>query len=219
MVVIDFPALIAANPQQPTGEVTPAFLIEMVNGTDSLLDYGQYRYATLGFVLVGQILEEVYGISYETLFRQKLIDKLDLEGIKLSKFSQNQVIQGYSPEGSEQEAFVWNCVASAGLVKSSTADMLSYVAAILSDDSAIAAAAKLQEKAFYEHEKRTIGLGINIMPIGESTLYAKTGDTMGQSSLLAYDRERGLGLIICVNQRNSKLRNQIFNEMYEVLYP
>jgi CubicO group peptidase (beta-lactamase class C family) len=57
---IDFKALIIANPQQPTNAVTKTTLKELVNNADALLDYGNYRYSTINYVLMGQILEQIY---------------------------------------------------------------------------------------------------------------------------------------------------------------
>lgn len=218
LIDIDFPALIAANSQQPTAQVMPSDIINLTNNCDSLLDYGQYRYSTLGLVLLGQILEEVYGMPYEALFQMKISSELGFQNTKITDFDPKGIVVGYNTEGGQQEPFEWSFLAPAGLVKSSSIDMISYLDAILTNGNAISDAAKLQEKPFYQDEKIELGLAINIIKIESNTLFGKTGDTMGQSSVMIYDREKELGIVIFVNERNSTLRNMIFNGMYKILY-
>jgi CubicO group peptidase (beta-lactamase class C family) len=213
---IDFPTLIEQNPQQPTKAITPESIVKMINETDSLKDYAKYRYSTIGFVLLGQILEEIYGTSYEKILNDKILKPLQMNSTYTSNFDNAALVQGYNDEGGEQEVFFWNCVAPAGLIKSSTIDMTKYLKAVLTNND-FAAAVKLQSQVFYADGARQIGLGVNSIAIEENTLTAKTGDTMGQSSVLAYDLENGWGIMIFVNQRNGKIRGQLFNELYDVL--
>jgi CubicO group peptidase (beta-lactamase class C family) len=216
LIDIDFPTLIEQNPQQPTKEITPESIVKMINETDSLTDYGKYRYSTVGFLLLGQILEEVYNKSYEEILNEKVLQPLQMNSTYTSSFGTAALMQGYNDEGGKQEVFVWNCVAPAGLIKSSTADMTKYLKAVLGNNK-FAAAVKLQSQVFYDDGERQIGLGVNSIAIEENTLIAKTGDTMGQSSVLAYDLENNWGIMIFVNQRNGKIRGQLFNELYEIL--
>lgn len=213
---IDFPKLIEQNPQQPTKAITEKMIVDMINGTDSLTDYGKYRYSTIGFVLLGQILEEVYGESYKEILNESIFTPLEMNTTYTSDFNNADLVQGYNDKGSEQEVFVWNCVAPAGLIKSTTNDMTKYLQAVLENDGYLTAAVKQQSQIFYDGDTK-VGLGVNSIQIGDNTLIAKTGDTLGQSSVLTYDLENNWGLILFVNQRNGKVRSQLFNELYEIL--
>lgn len=68
---IDFQKLIEVNSQQPVSSVTEQSLATMVNNYTYLIDYGSFRYSTVNFTLLGQILEKVYGKSYDELIREK----------------------------------------------------------------------------------------------------------------------------------------------------
>ena len=62
-----------------------------------------------------------------------------------------------------------------------------------------------------------MGLGTNIMTDEVNTIYLKSGDSMGQSSIICYDRTKNWGIIILLNQRNSKERQYLLNEIYETI--
>jgi hypothetical protein len=94
--------------------------------------------------------------------------------------------------------------------------MTKYLKAILGSND-FAETVKLQSQVFYDDGERQIGLGVNSIAMEENTLIAKTRDTIGQSSVLAYDLENDWGIIIFINQRNGKIRGQLFHKLYEVL--
>lgn len=168
-------------------------------------------------MLIGQILEQVYQENYETLVKREIESVLKLSNTYTNNFKPDMIVKGYNPEGGLQEPFVWNCVAPAGLIKASAEDMVTYLEAILSVGNNLSNAALLQEQTYFESERIAIGLGINMMEIGDNKVFAKTGDLMGLSSIMAYDRANNWGLIISINERNVKLRNMIFNEFVEIL--
>ncbi|SOE20489.1 CubicO group peptidase, beta-lactamase class C family [Spirosomataceae bacterium TFI 002] len=214
---IDFRELIAQDAQQPTAAVTKEVLANLVNQTDTLIDHGNYRYSTLGLILLGQVLEEVYQLPYEEIFTKKLITPLSLERTFLKEYNTTNIAQSYNMEGGKQELFKWGVVAPAGLVKSSTSDMLLYLEHVLNPQSIVGKAALLQEHTFYKDQDREIGLGQNIIKDAGNTVYAKTGDTLGQSSVLAYNRDKNWAVVIFMNQNNGKLRTQLFNDIYDIL--
>lgn len=210
---IDFAKLIELDPQQPVNSVTEKTLATLVNNCNELIDYGKYRYSTIGYTLLGQILERVYGKSYDEILRNKIVEPLQLTNTLTKDFNVKNRTTGHNPNGGSQEFFKWNVTASAGLIKSSASDMVTYLKAILNKETAIGKAALITEKIFYKDEKRELGLGINIGTDDKNTLYIKTGDSMGQSSIIGYNRAENWGIIILLNQRNSKMRQNLLNEI------
>ncbi|OAQ43654.1 serine hydrolase [Pedobacter psychrophilus] len=211
---IDFGKLIAINPQQPLNNVTEETLNKIINNCTGLDDYGKYRYSTIGYTLLGQILEKVYGKSYDEIIKSKIINPLKMTNTFTKDFDVKNKVVGYNPDGGAQEFFNWNVTAPAGLIKSNVFDMVKYLKAVLNNESAIGKAAIVTEKIFYKDEKRELGLGTNIMTDEKNTLYQKSGDSMGQSSIICYDRAKNWGIIILINQRNSKIRNTLLDEIY-----
>ena len=215
---IDFGKLIELNPQQPVSNVTDKTLTAIVNNCSALLDYGKYRYSTIGYTLLGQILETVYGRSYDVIIQEKIFKPLQMTNTLTKDFDVKNKTTGYNPDGGVQEFFTWNITASAGLVKSNTSDMIKYLKGVLNKENAVGKAAIVTEKIFYKDEKREMGLATNIDTDDRDTIYSKSGDSMGQSSILFYNRAKNWGIIILLNQRNSKLRQNLFSEINKTVF-
>ncbi|MFC0181884.1 CubicO group peptidase, beta-lactamase class C family [Pseudarcicella hirudinis] len=214
---IDFGKLIEKNPQQPISIVTEKTLTDIINNCTALIDKGQYRYSTIGYTLLGQILEKVYQKSYDEIIADKIITPLQLTNTLTKDFNVKNTTIGHNSNGGIQEFLKWNVTAPAGLVKSNASDMVTFLKALLNKETAIGKAAIITEKLFYKDKNRELGLGINIMTDDKNTIYLKTGDSMGQSSIICYNRAKNWGFIILLNQRNSKMRQNLLNEIYDTV--
>ncbi|WP_306353116.1 serine hydrolase domain-containing protein [Flavobacterium sp. '19STA2R22 D10 B1'] len=214
---IDFGKLLELNPQQPIKSVTQKTLADIVNNCNELIDYGKYRYSTIGYTLLGQILESVYGKSYDEIIREKIIKPLKMNNTLTKDFDVKNRTTGYNPNGGVQEFFEWNITAPAGLIKSNASDMLLFLKAVLNNETTVGKAAILTEEIFYKNENREMGLGVNIMTDDKNTIYLKSGDSMGQSSIIFYNRTKNWGVILFLNQRNSKIRQNLLNEICDTI--
>lgn len=214
---IDFGKLITLNPQQPINSVTEETLTTLINNCSELKDYGRYRYSTIGYTLLGQILENVYGRSYDQIIREKIMGPLRMTNTLTKDFNVKNRTTGHSPNGGIQEFLKWNVTAPAGLVKSNAVDMVKFLKAVLNKETSVGKAAIITEKIFYKDEDREMGLGINIMTDDKNTRYLKTGDSMGQSSIICYNRAKNWGIIILLDQRNSKMRQNLLSEIYDTV--
>ncbi|MBL0737949.1 beta-lactamase family protein [Flavobacterium sp. GN10] len=212
---IDFGKLIELNPQQPVSSVTQETLSSLINNCTELADYGKYRYSTIGYTLLGQILEKIYNKSYDEIIREKIIQPLKMKHTLTKDFNVKNITTSHNPDGGIQEFFKWNITAPAGLIKSNTSDMILYLKAILNEKSAVGKAELIAEKIYYKDQKREMGLGLGIMTDDKNTIYSKSGDSMGQSSIICYNRDKNWGIIILLDQRNSKMRQNLLNTIYD----
>ncbi len=212
---IDFGKLIELNPQQPVSNVTIETLAVIINKCTELKDYGKYRYSTIGYTLLGQILEKVYNKSYDEIITSKMIKSLKMTNTLTKDFNVKNRTVGHNPDGGVQEFFNWNVTAPAGLIKSNACDMVTFLKAVLNKESKVGKAAIITEKIFYKDEKRELGLGTNIMKDDQNIIYMKSGDSMGQSSIICYDRAKKWGITILLNYRNSKMRQTLLDKIYE----
>lgn len=212
---IDFGKLIAIDSQQPVNSVTEQTLATMINNCTDLTDYGKYRYSTVNMTLLGQILEKIYGKSYDVILREKILKPAKMSQTLTKKFDVKNRTTGYNADGGIQEFFLWNVTAPAGLVKSNAFDMVKYLKTLLIQGNPISEAALLMERVYYKDEKREMGLGLNISTENGDTIYLKSGDSMGQSSILCYNRTKNWGIIILLNRRDSKMRQTMLNDIYE----
>ncbi|HCQ13733.1 serine hydrolase [Flavobacterium sp.] len=214
---IDFGKLIELNPQQPVSSVTEKTLTDIINTCTELKDYGTYRYSTIGYTLLGQILEKVYGKSYDVIIREKILVPLKMTQTLTKDFDVKNKTMGYNGDGGAQELFEWNVTAPAGLVKSNASNMVTYLKAVLNKETSIGKAALIMEKIFYKDEKREMGLGLSISTDEKETIYLKSGDSMGQCSILCYNRVQNWGIIILLNQRNPKMRQDLLNKIIDTV--
>lgn len=214
---IDFRALILANSQQPIDAVNQQTLSAIINNCTELIDYGNYRYSTIGYVLLGQILETVYNKTYPEILNEHLKEPLKITSMYSTNFNVDNKVQGYNADGGTQELFNWNITGPAGLVKSNTLDMIAYLKAVLSENNTLGKAALLCEKTQYKKDGRQLGLGLNILKDEKNTVFLKTGDLLGQSSIMAYDREHNWGIVFFLNQRNHPLRQELFKNIFEII--
>lgn len=214
---IDFVKLIELNPQQPISNVTQNTLTALINTCNVLKDYGKYRYSNIGYTLLGQILEKVYGKSYDTIIREKLTNPLKMTTTLTKNFNVKNKTTGHNQDGGIQEFFNWNVTAPSGLVKSNSADMIRFLKVVLNDKTKVGQAAVIGEKIFYKDDKREIGLGLHISTDDQNTLYLKSGDSMGQSSVICYNRAKKWGIIILLDHRNSKMRQDLLNTIYDTV--
>jgi len=214
---IDFGKLIALNPQQPVSSVTEETLIGIINNCTELKDYGKYRYSTMGYTLLGQILEKAYGKSYDEIIREKMLKPLKMANTLTKDFDVTNRTTAHNPEGGIQEFFKWNVTAPAGLIKSNAVDMVKFLKAILNKETEVGKAGIITEKIFYKDENREMGLGISISTDDRNTIYLKSGDSMGQSSIICYNRVKNWGFVLLLDQRNSKMRQDLLNAIYETV--
>ena len=214
---LDFRSLITLDSQQPMNGVTQETLFDIINNSSELIDYGKYRYSTIGHILLGQILENVYDKNYDEIIREKMIEPLQMTNTLTKDFNVKNITAGYNPGGGTQEFMKWHISASAGLVKSSASDMITFLKAVLNNDNVISEAAILSEKVYYKEGKREIGLGTNISTDNKNTIYLKTGDSMGQTSVICYNRVENWGIIILMNKRETKMKQNLLNQIYETV--
>ncbi len=151
------------------------------------------------------------------LLEKNMVDPLQMTNTLTKDFNVKNITTGYNPSGGAQEFMKWHIAAPAGLVKSSASDMITFLKAVLNNDNVIAKAAILSEKIYYKEGKREIGLGTNISTDSENTIYLKTGDSMGQTSIICYNRVENWGIIILMNKRNTKLKLNLFTDIYETV--
>jgi len=148
---------------------------------------------------------------------KKMIQPLQMNRTLTKDVDVKNKTVGHNPEGGIQEFFNWNVTAPAGLVKSTAFDMIKFLKAVLNKETKVGKAAIITEKIFYKDENREMGLGTNIATDNKNTIYLKSGDSMGQSSIICYNRTKNWGIILLLDQRNSKMRQNLLNAIIDVI--
>jgi CubicO group peptidase (beta-lactamase class C family) len=211
----DFKKLMQQNAQQPLDLESEA-LHEILNDSTKLLDYGSYRYSNANFIILGKILEKTYGIEYKTILQEKILSPAKLLNTFTTDYNVENKVTGYDDEAAEKEFLNWNTLAApAGLIKSNTADMLQLIKILLSNKGEIAKATQATETTFFKNTTKEIGLGQQMERSKKDVFFYKTGNTLGCSSIIAYDKKTNWGMIILINKNSSKLIAELINVAYD----
>lgn len=170
------------------------------------------EYSNFGMGLLGLVLSEETGTSYQELIKNKLFDPLNMERttITITPELAANVARGHNVHGEETpywhftEAFV-----GAGGLKSTANDMILYIKANL-----YPAYSSLGDTLSGTHRptavvdktrNRKIGLSWNIWPYGKShekRLYLHNGRTGGFSSFVGFSKDDELGVVVLSNSAN-----------------
>lgn len=211
----DLKKLMELRPNQPL-DINKETIHSIINDSTELLDYGNYRYSNISYVLMGLIVEKVYAKDFEKLLKEKILVPIQMTNTFTTDFKVKNRVTGYDINGVEQEYFNWNSLtAPAGLLKSNISDMTKLLKVLLSNEGQISKATAITENTFYKNTQREVGLGQEIARSGDDTFFYKTGDTFSGSSILAYDKKSDWGIIILINQHNSDLIRDLINTNYE----
>lgn len=212
---LDFKKLMELAPKQPM-DITKETIHSIINDSTKLLDYGSYRYSNISYILLGMILENVYSKDYEILLKEKIFVPAMMKQTLTTALNVENKVIGYDINGVEQDYFDWNSLsAPAGLIKSNTSDMTKLLNILLLDEGKISKATSITEKTLFKNTKSEICLGQEIERNGDGFFFYKTGDTLGCSSVIAYDRKSDWGIIILINQRNSNLIRDLILTNYD----
>lgn len=211
----DFQKMMRIDPNQPLDLVTKETVDSVLRNTVELETYGSYQYSNISFVLLGYILENVTQTSYEALIKERMLVPFGMKNTMGSDFEDKNHTIGYNAKGEEKDFFNWNSViAPAGLLKSNAQDLLEFVHVLMNTEND--AITNELERTYFKNTFIELGFGLNIIRENEHVIFAKTGDTLGQSTVLAYNPVQNWGIVILTNQANGTAR-KMFEEILEVM--
>ncbi|MGC3980881.1 MAG: serine hydrolase domain-containing protein [Steroidobacteraceae bacterium] len=123
-----------ADRDNPYADYRAAELYQFIGkyGVGKSADTG-FLYSNLGFGLLGQALANRAGTDYPTLLQQKVTGPLGMKDtvIKLSAKQQSRFIEGHLANHRPAHAWDLDGMAGAGAIRSTAADMLTYLEAQL----------------------------------------------------------------------------------------
>jgi D-alanyl-D-alanine-carboxypeptidase/D-alanyl-D-alanine-endopeptidase len=170
-------------------------------------DPGEYEYSNFGMGLLGVLLASREKSTYEELLIERIAKPCGMgdTSIKLSKKQRERLAVPY--DATLQPTKNWDVptLAGAGGIRSTTNDMLKFVAANLADDDK-----PLTKTLRLSHEKRhemldgqSIGLAWHIAPDGLTRWH--NGMTGGYASWVAVIPDRNVGVVILSNTATMKI--------------
>lgn len=168
---------------------------------------GEYEYSNFGMGLLGVLLASREKVSYEKLLIDRIAKPCGMNDtcVKLSHEQRQRLAPPY--DAALQPAKNWDIptLAGAGAIRSTTDDMLKFIAANLAhDDKPLTKALHLaHEKRHTMPDGQAIGLAWHIHPDGLTRWH--NGMTGGYASWMAVVPSRNLGVVVLSNTATDQI--------------
>jgi serine-type D-Ala-D-Ala carboxypeptidase/endopeptidase len=192
-----------ANPANPFADYTVKQLYEFISGYELTRDIGdKYEYSNLAVGLLGHILAMQAGTTYEELMIKTIARPLGMNETKITfndKMKKN-LAMGHS-QGKQVENWDLPTLAGAGAIRSSTFDMLKFLAANmgLTKTSLRQAMDKSHEVRHDKAGASRVGLGWHIMKGKNGDVISHGGGTGGYRTFAGFVKETGMGVVVLTN--------------------
>ena len=167
-----------------------------------------FAYSNLGFGLLGQALAVRDGRSYSGLLREEITGPLGMTDtvVKLSAEQLQRFLQGYADNRRPVQAWDFDALAGAGAIRSTAADMMTYLEANLHPQSeaplsdALALSQRLRRAA---DQGEQIALGWTYSDARGA--YRKDGGTAGFTSTAFFNPRADCAVVVLLNTGPNRL--------------
>ncbi|MFT3700076.1 MAG: serine hydrolase domain-containing protein [Kofleriaceae bacterium] len=176
----------------------------------ALPDKPEFKYSNLGVGLLGQALANRANSSYEALVKKQVLIPLGMKDtvVKLTPALVKRFAVGHDGTGKAVHAWDLDGLAGAGALRSTAADMLTYLEAQLHPDKLKLKSAEgktLPAAITASHEVRGdampgMHIALNWLRLDETGMYWHNGGTAGFNSFAMFDPVRDFGVIVLVDQ-------------------
>jgi CubicO group peptidase (beta-lactamase class C family) len=194
-----------ADPENPYADYTADKLFEFISGYELPRDIGaKYEYSNLGAAFLGQLLARRAGVDYETLVRRRLLSPLGLSdtAITLSPSLRSRLAPGHGPLRYPTANWDLPAFAGAGALRSTTNDMLSFLAAELGFRRTPLAAAMADQLAARRptgDPAMQVALGWHIRTLQGREIVWHNGGTGGYRTFMGFDPAEKVGVVVLTN--------------------
>ncbi|MES2701782.1 MAG: serine hydrolase domain-containing protein [Bacteroidota bacterium] len=158
----------------------------------------KYAYSNLAVGLLGVILEQVSGLSYEAMVKKVITTplKMTMTSEHLSKGQQKVLVSVYKENGTQTVPWTLQSIAAAGCLRSTVDDLLLYAKANLAPgNTPLGEAMKLTHKITFEPQQVALGWHTH-----DSASYLwHNGGTGGSRSFLAFNKANGTAVVVLAN--------------------
>jgi CubicO group peptidase (beta-lactamase class C family) len=172
------------------------------------------EYSNFGMGLLGMILENVYNLPFEEIIKKKIClpNKMNSTLINVSQEQLTFLTDGYNSAGVLTQHWDLGVFVSAGGIKSSTDDMLSYLRFNMNEEDA---ALKLAHRSTYNNGSN-VALAWHIIKtkLGNELVW-HNGATFGYSSFCGFIKEKKCAVVVLSNSSTNV--DQIGISIFKIL--
>ncbi|MFB9845549.1 serine hydrolase domain-containing protein [Mucilaginibacter ginsenosidivorans] len=161
----------------------------------------KYAYSNLGVGLLGTILEQVSGKTFEQMVEELICKPLGMNSTAqhLTLALKQRFVAVYNENGKETPAWDFGILAPCGSLRSTVTDLLIYAKAnMTAANTRLSKAFELTHKVTFDKDIK-LGLGWHIINIGGAEYYFHNGGTYGCSSFLVFNPEGKLAVVVLSN--------------------
>jgi CubicO group peptidase (beta-lactamase class C family) len=213
------------DPENPYADYTVEALYSFLSSYELPRDIGvKFEYSNLGFGLLGQGLAHRAGMDYEQLVVTRICDPLHMNStrITLSTPLRQRLAAGHSADLVPVPGWDIPTLAGAGALRSSTNDLLNFLAAMMGyTNNPLAAAQKTTlgisrptGGAFIDS-----GLGWVIDTRGGGQIIWKNGGTGGYRTFIGYSPQTRIGVVALSNTTTNEGTDDIGLHLLDARYP
>lgn len=160
------------------------------------------EYSNLGMGLLGIILEQVYGKSYEELMSEYICRPLQMNDTKLnlSEEQTDRFATPYTQEGVETVHWDLGALPGAGGIRSTAADMIKFVQANIEESIP---AFKLSHNSTFNDGNNNIALAWHLFTTRKSNeMIWHNGRTGGFAGFCGFIKSKNVGVVVLSNSGN-----------------
>ncbi len=198
-------SLNATSMANPYAAYTTELLNEFLGGYKLIRDPGaQFEYSNLGMGVLGNLLANRAGQSYEQLVQARILKPLGMtmSGIAFTPEMQAVLARGHGGDGKPAGNWDLPTLAGAGALRSNMTDMLKFLDANLGEpkNDLERAMRTAQQPRFRISDDSEIGLGWITMETKAGKFVFHDGGTGGYGAIVGLDPKRGVGLVLLGNR-------------------
>ncbi len=202
-LAIDFgPLMRGLFSSDPYAGSTPDEIFRSVAGlsAEGLSAKGEFAYSNLGYGLLGQLLAQAAGRSYQELLYTRIFEPLGLESIPYShtRADAGRLVQGFH-RGRAAGHWTLDAYAPAGGLVASVNQLLDFVLTNLDPQQPFVLEAQRSRGESADESPRTLGLGYAHRRIGEQSWLWHNGGTGGFRSYFGFAPGMDFGIVILTN--------------------
>ena len=193
-----------ANPANPYADYTVQQMYDFLSAYELTRDTGErFEYSNLGVGLLGHALSLSAGKSYEQLERERVWEPLGMAhtAITLTPWMKQHLALGHDPRGTVVPNWDLPTLAGAGAIRSTAADMLTFLDANLHPERG-----DIGKALAFAHQERApagpnVGIGLNwiIRHTGARTVVWHNGGTGGYRTFVGFEPSRRIGVVVLTN--------------------
>jgi serine-type D-Ala-D-Ala carboxypeptidase/endopeptidase len=193
------------DPANPYADYTVQEMYDFLSHYTLTRDPGAlFEYSNLGVGLLGDVLALVEHTSYAAMERRRVWQPLGMDhtAITFTPWMKQHLALGHDAQGAVTANWDIPALAGAGAIRSTTNDMLKFLAANANPDSSA-----LGRAMAFAHEERApagapnlrIGLNWLSLHVGADTIVWHNGGTGGYRTFLGFEPSHHVGVVVMTN--------------------